>query len=387
MYVRRPDFEVRYSKTGDRKQRHWKICGYPSGKRQVFWFSDKKDAKREAETLNLQLRKYGAEAASLNVHQKLDALRALQLLRGDASLSECASFYLEQKKLRLTSKPLTEIVSECLELNTKRARTDEVSKSQLQNLAKGARRLLLAFGGRNAGDITREDILRWLDSLPVSATSRDYYRRYASTFFAFGVTYGYLKQNPCSGIKSGGSEGDIRILDLAQCRALMYAAPLHMVPFYALALFAGLRPESEIKRIEWSAVDLKDRLIRVGNWKTGRRKRSARFRDVQISDNLARWLEPYREWKGSIWPMSWRGSHDATREAAGITDWPKDCLRHAYGSYLLAYTHNSAFVADQMGHQNAKMIYERYRRLVKPSEAAEFWNIYPQESLKEQSLV
>ena len=386
MYIRRPEFETRYSKAGDRKGRHWKIVGYPDRKRKVFWFANKKDATNECETLNLQLRKYGAEAASLNIHHKLDAYRALQLLDGDASLAECASFYLEQKKLRLTSKLLSEIVKECLELNTKRARTDEVSKSQLENLAKGARRLLLAFGERNAGDITREEILRWLDSLPVSAASRDYYRRYTATFFAFGVTYGYLKDNPCAGIRKSAQEGDISVLTVPECRALMYSSPVHMLPYYCLSLFAGLRPVSEVKRLAWDAIDFSDEIITVRNWKTSN-TRSSRYRHVSMSKNLIAWLSPFREWTGSVWPLSWRTSHEQTRKLAGITTWGHDCLRHSFASYLMAIRNDAGYVAAQLGHENSKMVYAHYRRLVKPAEAIEFWNIYPQESLKDQSLV
>jgi integrase len=387
VYVRKPDFEVRFSKVANGKN-HWRIVGYPTqGRRVVRWFQDEKSAKREADTLNLQLRRFGPEVASLTVHQKLDAYRGLQLLEGAATLTEAASFYVEAKKTRLPAKPMKEIVEEYLAINRKRAKTGEISKSQLENLGKGSKRLLAEFGNTDAVKITREDIVRWLDRIPVSATTRDFFRRYASVFFAFGVSYGYVKENPCAGIKNTVQEGEIRILDVDQCRALMYAAPTHMVPFYALALFAGLRPESEVKRILWDAVDFNDRLIRVGNWKTGRHKRSARFRDVKMSDNLTAWLSPYREWSGRVWPMSWQTSHKATRHQAGITDWPKDCLRHSYGSYLLALTQNSSFVADQMGHQSAKMVYAHYRRLVRPSEAADFWNIFPRESLPDQPLV
>ena len=46
-----------------------------------------------------------------------------------------------------------------------------------------------------------------------------------------------------------GQEGEIGILTVDECRRLLYAAPPHMRGYYALGLFAGLRPESEIKRL------------------------------------------------------------------------------------------------------------------------------------------
>jgi len=52
-------------------------------------------------------------------------------------------------------------------------------------------------------------------------------------------------------------------------------------------------------------------------------------------------------------------------------------LRHGFASYHLAHFENAAELALEMGHTDQQMIFEHYRQLVLPKEAARYWKICP----------
>jgi integrase len=65
------------------------------------------------------------------------------------------------------------------------------------------------------------------------------------------------------------------------------------------------------------------------------------------------------------------------RKAAELTHWPKNGLRHSFASYRLAATNNAATVAAELGHSTVHLLYNAYRELVHPDEAARYWKIEP----------
>ena len=58
--------------------------------------------------------------------------------------------------------------------------------------------------------------------------------------------------------------------------------------------------------------------------------------------------------------------------------WPKDCLRHSYGSYHLAKFRHAGDTAENMGHRNTNMLYKHYRDVIKDQADIEaFWRLGP----------
>ena len=76
-------------------------------------------------------------------------------------------------------------------------------------------------------------------------------------------------------------------------------------------------------------------------------------------------------------PSGLRKKLEADRErAALLAKWPQNALRHSFGSYHLARFPDAAALALQMGNSPA-MIFKHYRELVKPADAAKYWEIKP----------
>ena len=59
--------------------------------------------------------------------------------------------------------------------------------------------------------------------------------------------------------------------------------------------------------------------------------------------------------------------------------WPKDVLRHTFGTYWLALHQDRARLGEQMGN-TVQIIKKHYKRAVPKLEADKFWALRPQPS-------
>ena len=122
--------------------------------------------------------------------------------------------------------------------------------------------------------------------------------RYLRAIFNFGIMRGYIVENPISR------------LDFADCPRKEVTIPAHQVakmlnhalendlallPFLTLGFFCGIRPDGELRELEWSDVKLPEGevVIRPEISKTNRR------RFVELSDNAKAWLGAYVERGGA----------------------------------------------------------------------------------------
>jgi integrase len=170
------------------------------------------------------------------------------------------------------------------------------------------------------------------------------------------------------------------IFEVDELRALLGAANRaapDVLPMLAIGAFAGLR-DAEIKRLDWSEVDLTRGHIEIKAAKA----KSARRRIIPIQSNLAAWLRPCSGMTGPVVPWSARGKLARVRKAAGLTRWPQNGLRHSFASYRLAAIHDAPRVAAELGHTTPQLLYSTYRELVLPEEAERYWKLFPEATAK-----
>jgi integrase len=191
------------------------------------------------------------------------------------------------------------------------------------------------------------------------------------TLFSFCLAHQYCAENPATAsTRAKEPSAEVTVLTVEEARKLIAAASPEMLPYWAIGLFAGLRP-SEIRTLEWSDIDFGDALITVRSGKTGRK------RFVHMQPNLIEWLKPLRKREGKVVePVNFRWQYAFDREAAGLSDWPVNCLRHSFGSYWLAQFSDINALALQMGNSPA-VVEEHYRQAVRPRDAHRFWAIIP----------
>jgi integrase len=258
----------------------------------------------------------------------------------------------------------------------KAKKADGLSKRHVDDLESRLSFFSAKFDGKPVAAITTREIDDWLRELPVAASTRNHYRSVTIQAFNFALRRGYSVENPAAATtKVKEAHGAIGILSVAQAARLLEASGRELLPYVAIGLFGGLR-SSELSRLDWSDVNFASGLIRVEALK-GTRKNTRRRRFVRIQPNLVEWLRPLQRLRGPITPQeNFRELFDSVRKAAGLTDWPSNALRHSFGSYHLAHFNDINGLSLEMGN-SPEMIYQHYRELVEPKQAATYWAIKP----------
>ena len=129
---------------------------------------------------------------------------------------------------------------------------------------------------------------------------------------------------------------------------------------------------AELLKLDWSEVDFASGHIEI----TAAKSKTAKRRLVPISPNLAEWIRPLAAIAGPVAPARLRKRFDAVKARAGFAEWPQNAMRHSFGSYRLAQSHDAARVALEMGN-SPQMVFAHYRELAKPKDAAKYWNLHP----------
>jgi integrase len=192
--------------------------------------------------------------------------------------------------------------------------------------------------------------------------------------WTFAVRRGYAAVNVIQLVdKTSVVRDHIPTFSVEQLTGLLAAAPTEYLPVLAIGAFAGLRPE-EINKLRWEDLDFHERTIRVNA--SAAKTRKKRF--AEISDNLRAWLEPYAGHIGPVAPPNLQKLRRATMKTAKIEKWYPDVLRHSFASAHYAFHRDPARTAVIMGHRDQNMLLTHYRDVMKPSEAARYWQIVPE---------
>jgi hypothetical protein len=158
------------------------------------------------------------------------------------------------------------------------------------------------------------------------------------------------------------------------CRPL---EPGCLIPYFALATFAGLRPAingGEITRIaklknQERIIDLKAGVIRI----TPELAKTKDVRQIMIQRCLHTWLTRYPIDRYPIIPSSAANLLAAVRKKFSLGH---DVLRHVFISMHVAKFRSMGDTALQAGNSEA-VIKKHYLNLVSPEEAYAFWQILP----------
>jgi integrase len=137
-------------------------------------------------------------------------------------------------------------------------------------------------------------------------------------------------------------------------------------PYLILGMYAGIRPE-ELMRLDWSAVDLVTKTVKVDG-KTRRR------RIVPLEPKAVNLLASFPLRTGPIatsYSIVRRIKHKAAA-ILGFKDWPHDVLRHTAASYLLALYGDAGKVSTMLGNSSAILL-THYHEPVSKADCERFW--------------
>jgi integrase len=381
--------KIKVRKYNNPQRPHLKfVVGFrQAGKRSQKFFETKEEATAFAGFKNAERKQNGLAHAEFPEKLRSMAQDAVERLQKyGKSITDAVDYYVAHLKASERSCTAEQLVKELLKakeadgagerhLDDLRTRLGGWKKKRKRNEKISPTSFAGTFDGKLVAEITSADIDDWLRSLEVGPQTRNHYRANVLQAFNFAVRHGYAPTNPVEGAAKakvvGARPG---ILTVDQTSALLSNAPVDVLPYFAIGLFAGLR-RAELERLDWSEIDFESNLIEV----TAVKAKTAMRRFVTIQPNLREWLQPYRKLKGNVTPPrdSFRQLFAQARIDSGIAAWPDNALRHSFASYHLAAFKNAASTALELGHHDSRVTFAHYRELVKPKEAARYWKLKP----------
>jgi len=345
------------------------------GKGRKF-FKTRSDADAEARRQKTLLEIHSREAVGLSQRELSDFITGRKKLAeyGD-TISEAVKFRVDYfERIRRSGVTVSQLAEEVLAAKQRDGR----APMYLADLRKRLTRFCADSSNRPIAAITIEELDNWLRDLPLSPKSRANFRANIGVLFSYASNRRIIDFNPITHTaKPKLPDNPPEIFTVDELRALLESANClspDVLPMLAIGAFAGLR-EAEIQRLDWTEIDLVRGHIEVKAAKA----KSARQRIVPVRPNLAAWLQPYSGMTGRVVPAGARRKLARVREAAKLTRWPNNGLRHSFASYLLAAIHDAPRVAAELGHTSPQMLYSTYRELVLPQEAERYRKIVPKE--------
>lgn len=364
----------------------WLVDTVEAGRRSRKFFRKKAEAEGFVKLQKVRKENLGRRAETITATLAEQAEAAERMLEPfGVSLLDAVSDYVRSRDEAEGSQKVETIVADFIASR----KAEEASDYYLRDLRLRLGKFSERFGDRPASSITRKDVEGWLDSLGVGAVTRANVLRNVKALFSWAEDREIIASNPAARVKvkKPKVEKAPEIFTPEEAEALLDAAQSEeagggkMVPYFALGIFAGIRPE-ELKRLRWEEIDLEGGFIEI----TAGKSKTAQRRLVDISPNLAEWLFAFPGVSGAVAPPNVTKLRRAAMKAAGIRRWPVDVMRHSFISYHLARGKDAAETALQAGHKGTDMIFRHYREIVKPKEAEAFWGIVPGVPAKKKKI-
>lgn len=333
----RTPYQVRYRAEGKPVRQH---------------FANRDEAEKRLAALQRQYAHEGTAGLVMDAQARSDYFAARKIL-GRVPLLEAVQYYVRHHPHVETNLTVQEAQAEwLLELEVA-----NLSARTRKNLRNRTTAWILDEGLVQLDQLTRTAVLARLarkignPPRPISARTRVNDLTALRVFCAWLKAKSYIAEDPAADVPFPKTDtASPKTWTPEQAEALMRAAEAWhggaFAPYFALALFAGLRP-TEIAGLKPEQVQIKGRTptIRVVG---GKKRRTQRL--VPVLPNLRRWLLafPDQPYKPAKWLFGW----NRVRELAGLrTMWDEDICRHSFVSYRLAEIRDEAQVGREAGHR------------------------------------
>ena len=384
---------------------------YPSeGKRKKIRRRNKADAFDEYEKRKTEL-KLLDKADALTNAERIDTARAVELLRPHGiNIYVEAQRINEEKKTKLSGVPLSKAITRFIENREIRGCTKQYIdglKNRLgfsdpkKNIYPRPNSFAKKYPNATVKEITPEIIYDFLEAFRKSPGYANSLRNELCIFFSYCTKMKFIDDNPVTRTdKFKYIPKEPEILTPAQCRELLKHCPDEILCALVVQMFCGLRA-AEASRLHYKAIYVKHKVIFLN----AEIVKTTSRRPVQMNDTAAAWLMPYQDREGPVMPANYRDLFDIVRVKSGfrasrkkrknvalqaalaeakaqkrkLIPWPKNALRRTAISYTLALNEDLSKTARSAGN-SPTVITKHYDALAFPDEAAEFFNILPEQA-------
>lgn len=314
-------------------------------------------------------------ATRLSKDQVKEAEHAYHRLNGRWPLNEVIDFFIKHHY-----EPKDEVT-----LSAARAAFIDHKEShgvKTRQLNSVTRRIVKYIGvDRPVHTVNKGDCESFLALVSTHPKTRNNYRADLSSFFNFCLSRMWIAQNPVSGIapmKVGRGRPDI--LSAQNAEALMRHLERYkngrLARYYALTLFAGIRPSADGEAFklhraiqqdgESKYIDYDNAVIHMEPALT----KTSFYRRVALRPNLVAWLKAY---PGPIISPNFHKDTATLRKEFKLTH---DICRHTFISMYVAAFGSMGRAAIEAGNSES-IIKKHYHEQVSEAEAKIFWDIYP----------
>jgi hypothetical protein len=346
-----------------------------------------------------------AEVLELTHADRDSYLHAKSLLPNGVPLHEAVEGFLKIQSRRGPTATIPDIFAQFIRTKETMLANGELSRVHVVKMRADLEKFTRDFPNA-IGDYFTDDLQDWLNKrsweryilrngervkvqLSVSPRRRRHIRDLIVSLYNFARDNGYLPANERHAaektmrprvLKDKEPTFEAEQFDLLINSAHRDKKQSNLVPAYALAAFGRMRM-SEIAHLDWSAIHLfeKERIgkhlpiageIDVSSRVAGK---TGLARIIEITPNLAKWLELYMRVSGPVLPASiCRIDNYLRRFAPKIgLQWQRNVLRGSSTSYLFALTNDLNYVATQHGTSERMLRREYLER--KTREQAEKW--------------
>jgi len=362
----------------------WRVSGWLFGARVRKNFATREEAGAERIALEVRAAQanggFRAAATTLTDPQLRDAEDAFRRIGGRP---RSLAFYLEYALLNHREHEREQTiglaVTSYLATKTKERERGLVSECQLVAIRKELAVLERYFPKDTVSSLCVPGLVGYCERGNASLKTYNNRRGILSTFFKFAAQQDWVSRNPVERVpyhRIAHKRGSARTITSATAQTLMAFVEDfeggRLVPFFALSLFAGIRPcvrTGEISKLRPEHIRLDTGVIHVEPEvaKTGMK------RNVTIQPNLKAWLLAYPVDKVRIVP---RNMQHLRATIAKRFDLSHDVMRHTFISMFVAKFRSMGEAALQAGNSES-IIRKHYLDLKSPEEAEKFFGIVP----------
>ena len=362
----------------------WRVSGVLHGIRIRNNFKTRKEAAVEKGTLEIKALQATSGlrtvATALTEDQVREAEAVFRRLVGNTCpLSFYVDFALANYHEPENQKLLADAVAEYTTAKEYEFAQDQISVPQLARIRWDLKRLREHFAGKTVAELTVSALVAFLEVGRPGMKTYNNRRGIVSTFLKFAFQRGWITENPIPKVpyyRIRRKRGMAQTFTAAQASALMEHMETYdggqWVPYFALCLFAGIRPgvpHGEITKLKPDAVNLVAGMIHI----SAEVSKVREPRKVTIQPNLAAWLRAYPLEKFPIILGNFKKRRQRFAKKFGLTH---DVLRHTFISMFVAKFRSIGEAAIQAGNSEA-IIRKHYLDLKSATEAEAFWSIKP----------
>lgn len=363
----------------------FRVSGYLCGQRVRKNFATRAEAEAEKQVLNVKalqgdtdVRTAVTRLTDEQLHEAEAAFRRLGE-RPKLSLLAYLDFAIATYKAPDQLKALTEAVAEYVAIKREAYARTLLSERQLRSIENELEVLKKKYPKGPVSQFTPAMLVPHLERGKHSLKTYNNHRGILSTFFKFAFQKDWVVTNPIEKTphhRINHRRGSAVTISAEKAAKLMEFVETYeggeMVPYFAICLFAGVRPcirFGEIAKVQRESVNLETGTIHIEPEVSKVRMK----RLVTIQPNLAAWLTIYPIQKFPIIPPNAVNMHRRICKKFGLSH---DVLRHTFISMFVAKFRSMGEAALQAGNSEA-IIRKHYLDLKSAAEAEQFFSILP----------